>query len=78
MKRYFIKYPRNFANEYFLVYSETYIEAALLFASGFERIPLKRVRELCSIEKWRRKTDPAFSGSAPIAPISFREFEKEV
>lgn len=74
MKKYFIKYPRNFANEYYLVFAEKDEEIARLTETGFERIPLKEVRELCALEKHRRKTDPAFSGYATTEPISFREF----
>ena len=72
-KTYWIKYPRNFANEYTLISATTEAQRKILKAHGYERITLKRVRELCSLERWRRKTDPAFSGYAPTEPIPCEE-----
>lgn len=72
-KTYWIHYPRNFANEYDIVSATTEAQRKTLKAHGYERIPLKRVRELCSLEKWRRKYDELFSGYAPTEPIPFEE-----
>lgn len=72
-KTYWIKYPRNFANEYYLISATTEAQRKILKAHGYERIPLKRVRELCSLERWRRETDPAFAYNASTEPIPFEE-----
>lgn len=72
MKRYYIKYPRNFANEYSLYSADVGSkEEQKLISLGFERITRKRAQELCRIEKWRRKTDYNFSGYAPTEIIPF-------
>ncbi len=73
-KTYWIKYPRNFANEYHLISATTEAQRNALKAHGYERIPLKRVRELCSLERWRRKYDPAFAYNAPTEPMTYEEY----
>ena len=72
-KTYWIRYPRNFANEYDIVSATTEAQRKTLKAHGYERIPLKRVRELCSLERWRREIDPAFAYNASTEPITFEE-----
>lgn len=73
---YWIKYPRNFANEYNLIVASSKDEELTLICKGFVRVSYKRMRELCSQEKDRRKTDPAFSGYAPTSPMPFKVFIK--
>lgn len=72
-KTYWIKYPRNFANEYYLISATTEAQRKILKAHGYERITLKHVRELCSLERWRRKTDPASAYNAPTEPTPYEE-----
>lgn len=78
MKHYYIKYPRNFGNEYELysVNAGTPAEAYLV-GRGFERITRKNAEEKCAVERWARKTDPAFSGYAPAHVIPFDEIDPE-
>lgn len=70
---YWVKYPRNFSNEYNLVAASDEIEGLYLKSNGYERISYKRMRELCFQEKYRRKMDPSSSGYAPISPIPYKE-----
>lgn len=83
MKKYFIQYPRDFANEYTLVSCETEDDVdkvrefnAKYFRAGheFERITLRDMRRKISAEKHARKYDPAFSGHGDIAPTPIKEF----
>lgn len=66
MKKYFVKYPRNFANEYDLVYTTTADQAARAAAQGYERITRADALKMCSAEKRRRRENPDFAGYAPI------------
>ena len=85
MKKYFIRYPRDFANEYTLVSCETKEDIARLRAFNakhcptehvFEPISVRDMRRKISAEKYARKYDPAFSGYGDIAPTSIKEFIK--
>ena len=85
MKKYYIQYPRDFANEYTLVSCETEDDVAMLrdFSAkyytsdhAFERISVRDMRKKIRAEKFRRKYDPAFSGYGDIAPTPIKEFIK--
>lgn len=67
MKTYYIKYPRNFANEYNLCYCETPEERKAAEAAGWEKITRKEAIRKCAAERWARKNDPAFSGFGDVA-----------
>ena len=73
MKHYYIKYPRDFANEYelFSVVANTKLEAELQ-QNGFERITRKQAERKCQSEKDRRKYD---SNSAYYAPVYIESYE---
>lgn len=72
MKTFYIRYPRDFANEYDLCYCESAEEQAAAEKAGFERITRKEAERKCAAEKWARKNDQAFSGygSSSILPYS--------
>jgi hypothetical protein len=46
-----------------------------LIAAGYERITRRAAIEQCSIERWRRKNNPSFAGSASsrILPYGYSE-----
>lgn len=73
MKNYYIRYPRNFANEYDLVWIDSSDTESIRKASeaGYERIPRKSAYAKISYEKYRRKTDHSFSGYAPVIILPF-------
>ena len=73
MKHYYIRYPRNFANEYDLVWIDAADAESILAASesGYERITRKSAYAKISDEKYRRKTDCNFSGYAPVIILPF-------
>ncbi len=73
MKHYYIRYPRNFANEYDLVWIESTDTAAIAKAidEGYERITRKEAYNKVSIEKWRRGNDQAMSGYAPTVILPY-------
>ena len=63
MKVYYIKYPRNFANEYSLCWVEKGSkEEQEIIEQDWDRITRKEAIEQCVTERWRRKNDQAFSG----------------
>ena len=74
MKNYYIKYPRNFANEYDLVWIDATDTESIRKASeaGYERITRKSAYAKIADEKYRRKTDRNFSGYAPVIILPFR------
>ena len=73
MKTYYIRYPRDFANEYDLCYCENKDEENAAVAAGYERITRKEAERKCRNEKWARQHDQAFSGYGDdtIVPWSF-------
>ena len=85
MKKYFIQYPRDFANEYTLVFCESEDDVDMLrefnakycpTEHAFEPISVRDMRRKISTEKYARKRDPAFSGHGDIAPTPIKEFIK--
>lgn len=68
MKLYFIRYPRNFANEFSLAWidsdDESRIKKAISY--GYERIARKEAYRKVRAEKYARRVDPAFSGYGDI------------
>lgn len=76
MKTYYVKHPRNFANEYDLCWIESTdtknIEDAIKF--GWNRITRKEAFEMISAEKRRRASDYEFSGYAPIEILPYADF----
>lgn len=80
MKQYFIRYPRNFGNEYSLCWAEQGSkEAAEAIKNDYCRITRKEAIEKCTSERWARKHDQAFSGfgDAIIYPYGFDGREDE-
>ena len=71
MKTYYIRYPRDFANEYSLCYCESADERKAAEADGWERVTRDYAIKACREENWRRETDPAFSGYADNTIIPF-------
>ena len=74
MKHYYIRYPRNFGNEYDLVWIEADDTENIRKASeaGYERITRRNAYAKISDEKYRRKTDCNFSGFAPVVILPYR------
>lgn len=74
MKHYYIKHPRNFSNEYSLVWieSDDKITIAEATAAGFERISWKAARRKVSNEKHARKYDQAFSGYGDTVILPYK------
>lgn len=76
MKHYYIRYPRNFGNEYELYSVNAGTDAEkYLIDHDFERIAHKEAEEKCAAERWARITDPAFSGYAPAHIVPFDELD---
>lgn len=72
MKHFYIKYPRNFGNEYSLAWVESGSDMEkYMRENGWGRISRKEAIRKCVEERYRQKTDPAFSGYADsvIVPI---------
>lgn len=74
MKKYFVNYYRNFANTYNLAWAETPEQLKKADSEGWEQITRKEAERLCSAEKYRRKSNPSFSGFADIVilPIDYQ------
>ena len=79
MKKYYIKYPRNFGNEYDLRYVDGLDDELRALEQGYKRITKKEALEKCRAERRARKNDPAFSGygSAIIVHFDFEGGESE-
>lgn len=79
MKKYYIRYPRNFANEYDLRYVDGVDDELRALEQGYERIRKNKALEKCRNERWERKHDPVFSGygSAIIVHLDFEGGEAE-
>lgn len=79
MKHYYIRYPRNFANEYSLFSVEANSASEkLLVELGFERITRREADNLCWHERYRRQYDRTMSGYAPatIEPFEGSDYEQ--
>lgn len=74
MKNYYIRYPRNFANEYDLVWIDAADTDSISRATeaGYERITRREAYAKVSGEKYRRKSDANFSGYAPTVILPYR------
>lgn len=73
MRRYFVKYPRNFYNEYLLRWVEAgSVDEVAIVEMGYERITLKKAQHLCSRERRAYKENRACAGYADayILPYS--------
>lgn len=77
MKTYYIRYPRNFANEYNLCYCESADERKAAEADGWERVTRDCAIKACREENWRREKDPSFSGYADNTIIPFHLVGKD-
>lgn len=64
--KYYYVYYEGFANVYTLFWSNKELDNDKL-----ERITRKEAIHLCVEEKWRQKTDPAFSGYASTTIIPY-------
>jgi len=60
IKHYFVRYPRDFANEYDLGWS--YDESV----PGWERITRREAVAMARAEVWRCRWTPTLSGCAPV------------
>lgn len=79
MKHFYIRYPRNFRNEYSLAWVESGSAAEkTMQEDGWERINRKTAIRKCIEERYRQKTEPAFSGYADsiILPIDFDPYKE--
>lgn len=74
MKHYYIRYPRNFANEYDLVWIESTDTESITRAieEGYSRITRKEAYRKVSVEKYARKNDQAFSGYGDAVILPFK------
>lgn len=74
MKHYYIRYPRNFANEYDLVWIESSDTESITAAEerGYERITRKEAFRKVSNEKYSRTHDQAFSGYGDIVILPYK------
>lgn len=79
MKTYYIRYPRNFSNEYDLCYCETPEQQKEAEDAGYERITRKEAIRKCSDERWAREHDQNFSGygDADIVPWTIKKWNTE-
>lgn len=73
MKHYYIRYPRNFANEYDLVWVDPANTDSIRRARecGYERITRKDALRKISNEKYARIHDQNFSGYGSIRILPF-------
>lgn len=73
MKHYYIRYPRNFANEYDLVWIESTDAANINEAinAGYDRITRKEAFRKVSCEKYARRVDQNFSGYGDIVILPY-------
>lgn len=78
MKTYYIRYPRDFANEYSLCYCESADERKAAEADGWERITRLEAERKCRNENWARANNPAFSGYGDNTIIPFRLVGKDI
>lgn len=79
MKHFYIRYSRNFRNEYSLAWVESGSAAEkTMQEDGWERINRKTAIRKCMEERYRQKTEPAFSGYADsiILPIDFDPYKE--
>ena len=76
-KEYYVWYPRDFANEYCLYYTET-PEDKMALPEGAERITRKRAEELARAESERRKygRNSGFAGER-IYPTNYRKWNPD-
>ena len=79
MNKYYIKYTRDFANTYALVYTETATEEEKAAAEGYQRITRKEAERLCRAERYREQYDPSFAGYASdvILPYGYPATERD-
>ena len=79
MNKYYIKYTKDFANTYALVYTETAAEEEKAAAEGYQRITRKEAERLCRAERAREQYDPSFAGyaSSEILPYSYPATERD-
>lgn len=61
MKKYYVRYPRNFANEYSLVWADSEHPMPDPEDNGWERITRRQAIRLAAAEADRRKTEWNFS-----------------
>ena len=74
---YYIRYPRNFDNEYELYSVQAGSQAEkYLWDHDFERISRALAEYKTSLERHNRKVDPAFSGAAPDHIVPFDEVDE--
>jgi hypothetical protein len=86
MRKYFAIYPRNFGNEYTLVYTESAEDEQEIedmkddiYANGgsVDRVTLEKIRCLNRDECYAREFDPNFSGYCNLVPISMGEYKRQ-
>ena len=61
-RKYWVRYPRNLANEYDLCYTIGEQEDDQAQSEGYEWIDIYEARRLCAEENRRRREDPNNSG----------------
>lgn len=77
MKHYYIRHPRNFTNEYKLVWIESTDTESIARAceEGYSRITRKEAYRTVSGEKYARKNDQAFSGYGDAIILPYKATE---
>lgn len=80
MRKYYIHYPRNFANEYSLRWAETKKQENYLLERGYERITFKTARDKIVGEEWRQKYNPSMSGYGDdhIYPFDWDDYDDDL
>ena len=78
MKKYYVSYPRRFANEYSLVWADK--ENPLPDGWEYERISRTEAMSLAREERWRRKHDSSFAhyADAVITPWWISGYLQEI
>lgn len=78
MKKYFVKHPRDFFNEYSLVYTTDSEQEEAAISEGYERCTRAQAFELCRAEIRRRESDPMFSGYADALIFPYDASQDEI
>ena len=78
-RRFYVNYPRNFANEYDLRWVDNTQDETYLEVIGYERITRKHAVELCVRERKLRRLNPCQAGWASdiILPATYAGFPDE-
>lgn len=85
--KYYAYYPRDFANEYDLISCDGREDEQELRAwydahsgeeSSLDRVTVRQMRSMIASEKFQRKHDESFAYFAPVAPVRWSEYKREI